>query len=204
MFGKVASDVLGISDVGKVIKPEDYDKVESDDYVMHEDGEKIFFLIKSKADEYCFTNKALIHVDGTSAASKKRTLRRYSYWENAISDVALETAGTMDRDVEIKFQMGNMVQNLDVHKDHLTELKDLYKALVKISEIIKHNDTHLQFAQQSLDLTSSTLNHARSSESKLADEFKAINETAFTWLMEKKHEYSVKDFSFVFERYINN
>lgn len=70
MFKKVASDVLGLSDIGTVIKPEDYDKVDADDYVMHEDGEKIYFLIKSKTDEYCFTNKALIHVDGTSAVSK--------------------------------------------------------------------------------------------------------------------------------------
>ncbi len=45
MFKKLASDALGLSDIGSVIKPQDYDKVESDDYVMHEEGEKIFFLI---------------------------------------------------------------------------------------------------------------------------------------------------------------
>ena len=47
MFGKVAADILGLSDVGSVIKPENYDKVDSDDYVMHEDNERIYFLIKS-------------------------------------------------------------------------------------------------------------------------------------------------------------
>ena len=67
---KVAADVLGLSDVGSVITPKDYDKVDADDYVMHEDGEKIYFLIKSKSDEYCFTNKGLLHLDGTSATSK--------------------------------------------------------------------------------------------------------------------------------------
>ena len=46
MFKKVASDVLGLSDIGKIIEPKDYDKVASDDYVLHEDGEKIYFLIK--------------------------------------------------------------------------------------------------------------------------------------------------------------
>ncbi len=96
MFKKVASDVLGLSDVGSVIQPHDYDKVDADDYVMHEDQEKIYFLIKSKTDEYCFTNKALIHLDGTSAVSKKRTLRRYNYHEHLISNVVLETAGTID------------------------------------------------------------------------------------------------------------
>jgi len=51
MFGKVAADMLGLSDVGSVIDPKNFDKVDSDDYVMHEDDEKVFFLIKSKTDE---------------------------------------------------------------------------------------------------------------------------------------------------------
>ena len=29
---------------------------------MNEDGETIYFLIKSKSDEYCFTNKALVKI----------------------------------------------------------------------------------------------------------------------------------------------
>ncbi|WP_404451575.1 PH domain-containing protein [Virgibacillus necropolis] len=204
MFGKVASDVLGISDVGKVIQPVDYDKVDSDDYVMHEDDEKIFFLIKSKSDEYCFTNKALIHVDGTSAASKKRTLRRFDYRYNTISDVELETAGTLDRDVEIQFKMGQNVHNIDVHKDHLDDLKDLYKALIMIAETTKNNETYINYSRQSLDFASSTLSNSRSNESKLSDEFKEINEAAFAWLVENKDKYSVKDFGYIFERYINN
>src|SRR5699024_1897155 len=105
MFGKVASEALGLSDIGKVIEKKDFDKTEADDYVMNEDGEEIFFLIKSKRDEYCFTNQALIHVDGTSATSKKRTLRRHSFARNRISNVVLETAGSIDRDVEIKFAL---------------------------------------------------------------------------------------------------
>src|SRR4051794_12879970 len=79
MFGKVAADLLGLSDLGAVIKPENYDKVDADDYVLHEDNEKIYFVIKSKSDEYCFTNLALVHLDGNSAISKKRLLRRYNY-----------------------------------------------------------------------------------------------------------------------------
>jgi len=73
---------------------------------MHEDGEKIYFLIKSKSDEYCFTNKALIHLDGTSATSKKRCSPLY-YVTHKISNVVLETAGTVDLDVEIKFHIGS-------------------------------------------------------------------------------------------------
>ena len=52
MFKKLAADAFGLSDVGVIIAPGDYNKVDADDYLFHEDGEKIFFLIKSKKDEY--------------------------------------------------------------------------------------------------------------------------------------------------------
>ena len=54
MFKNMAADLMGISDIGKIIEPKDYDKTDIDDYIFHEDHEKIFFLIKAKTDEYCF------------------------------------------------------------------------------------------------------------------------------------------------------
>lgn len=204
MFGKVASDVLGLSDIGSVIKPEDYDKVDADDYVMHEDGEKIYFLIKSKSDEYCFTNHALIHLDGTSATSKKRVLKRYDYYSHNISGVSLETAGTVDLDVEIKFVIGDEYYSIDIHKKHIEEVKDLYKALIKISEITRENAKMIRFAKQSLDLASSTLSKLRNTEGDLVQQFKDINQIAFDWLLNTHKQYKVRDFGDVFEKYINN
>ncbi|WP_201716247.1 PH domain-containing protein [Rossellomorea arthrocnemi] len=204
MFGKVASDVLGLSDIGTVIKPGDYDKADSDDYIMHEDGEKIYFLIKSKSDEYCFTNKALIHLDGTSAASKKRVLRRLDYYKYQISNVLLETAGTVDLDVEIKFKIGSEVYSIDVHKKHLTEVKDLYKSLIKIGEITTDNSIYSSFANESLQLASSTLGQVKTDEVNVAEQFKNVNLYAFNWLTDKKNEFSLKDFGFVFEKFIQN
>ncbi|KAA9022505.1 PH domain-containing protein [Niallia endozanthoxylica] len=204
MFKKVAADVLGLSDIGSVIKPVDYDKVDADDYVMHEENEKIYFLIKSKSDEYCFTNKALIHLDGTSAVSKKRSLRRYSYAEYSISDVVLETAGTVDLDVEIKFTIGSVPFSIDVHKKHIEELKDLYKALISIAEICRENALSLQYAEQSLNLASNTLGRSQVNGENMVDNFKQINDTAFDWLMESRKKYKVKDFGYVFDKFINN
>lgn len=204
MFGKIASDVLGLSDVGAVIKPENYDKVDSDDYLMHEDQEKIYFLIKSKTDEYCFTNYSLIHLDGTSATSKKRTLHRYNFSNHRISNITLETAGTVDLDVEIKFKLGNEIFSIDVHKKHLEEVKDLYKALLKIAEISYENEITLDYAKQSLDLAATTLSRVSSPENQLVDQFKELNQTAFTWLVDTRKQYHLKDFGFVFEKYINN
>ena len=89
MFKKFASEALGISDVGVIIPAADYDKVDADDYLFQEDGEKIFFLIKSKKDEYCFTNLGLIHVDGDSAVSSKRKIKRYDYVSHKISRVSI-------------------------------------------------------------------------------------------------------------------
>lgn len=203
MFGKMAADLLGISDIGSVIKPENYDKVDCDDYVMHEDNEKIFFLIKSKTDEYCFTNQAFIHLDGTSAVSKKRTLRRYSYSSYTISDVSLETAGTVDLDLEIKFNLGSSAYSIDVHKKHMEEVKDLYKALVKISEITHENEIALDYAKESLELASTTLSRTVNNESSLSEQFKELNQAAFAWMVDTRKKYKVKDFGFVFEKYIN-
>jgi hypothetical protein len=202
MFGKLAADALGLSDIGSVVKVEDYDKVDADDYVFHEDNEKIFFLIKSKTDEYCFTNKALIHLDGTSAMSKKRMLYRYSYHAHPISNVHLETAGTVDMDVEIKFSFGNKAFSIDVHKKHLEELKDLYKSLLRIAEINDENDILHAHAKTSLELAATTLGRGQVGGTPVVDAFKEINQISFSWLSAAQQKYHVKDFGFVFERYI--
>ncbi|WP_137938297.1 PH domain-containing protein [Chitinivorax sp. B] len=204
MFGKVAADMLGLSDIGSVIGPADYDKVDADDYVMHEDDEKIYFLIKSKSDEYCFTNKALIHLDGTSAASKKRMLRRYSYHTHQIANVLLETAGTIDMDVEIKFDLGDQHFSIDVHKKHLEPLKDLYKALIRIADLCHENEIALENARHSLEVASATFGRSASHSGSVVDAFKELNQAAFDWLTSARRQYCVKDFGFVFERYIHN
>lgn len=204
MFKKVASDALGLSDLGSVIEREDYDKTDADDYVMHEDGEKIYFLIKSKSDEYCFTNKALIHLDGTSAASKKRTLYRYSYYAKAVSNVALETAGTIDLDVEVKFNLGNAAFSIEIHKKHIAEVKNLYKTLLKMEELAIDNQVYLDYSKQSLDLASATLNQSRGNENRLSAEFSEINQTAFEWLSKQKEQYTRKDYGDIFDLFIDN
>lgn len=203
MFKNIASDALGLSDIGAVISPADYDKVDSDNYVLHEENEKIYFLIKSRTDEYCFTNLALIHLDGTSATSKKRLLNRYSYLKNPVQAVLLETAGNMDMDIEIKFTMGNMQYSIDVGKSHLAALKDLYKSLIKIASIQHENSLMYQYAQDSLKTATSVGNRFTTAESP-EEQFKAINQYAFNWLKYAQQTYMREDFSEVFEKFINN
>ena len=204
MFGKVAADVLGLSDIGAVIKPADFNKVDSDDYVMHEDGEKIYFLIKSKTDEYCFTNQALIHLDGKSAMSKKRMLKRIPYGIHGVSEVFLETAGTVDLDIEIKFDMGGVKYSIDVRKVHLPELKDLYKSLLKIAEIQHENKVSRLHGEASLEVAVNTLSNVYKTEANLVEQFKAVNQYAFDWKRQMRAQFHVHDFGPVFEKYINN
>ena len=39
MFKRIASDALGLTDIGIIVKPEDYDKVKSDDFILYEESE---------------------------------------------------------------------------------------------------------------------------------------------------------------------
>ena len=204
MFKKLAADALGLSDIGKIIAPSDYDKTDADDYVMHEDNEKIYFLIKTKADEYCFTNLSIIHVDGDSAISSKRTLKRYPYAQYSISNVLLETAGKIDMDVEIKFTIGNVAFDIDVRKDQIEQLKDLYKSLLRIEEITYENNKHIDMGLQSLDKAVSILQNSRTDDPKLADTYRELTNFNFTWLTSIHDKYHSKDFGAVFEKYINN
>ncbi|MBM7835265.1 PH domain-containing protein [Clostridium sardiniense] len=204
MFTKIASDALGLSDIGKIISPSDYHKVDSDDYTFNEDGEKIFFLIKSKSDEYCFTNKALIHVDGQNAISKKRNLYRYDYYKYKIDNVSLETAGTVDLDVEIKFSIGDKFFSIDVDKKQLEQLKDLYKALIKIQELTHENTIGLDISYKSLEMAERVLTNTRKEGIDVNAEMKAITEFAYNWMTGSRNTYVVKDFSDVFKKYIEN
>ena len=203
MFKNMAMDALGLSDIGAVIKPEDFHKVDSDDYVIHEEGEKIYFLIKSKTDEYCFTNLALIHLDGNSAVSKKRLLKRFNYSHHLIKDVKLETAGTIDMDIEIKLNMGDQSYSIDVAKTYIAPLKDLYKALLKIASIQRENALYHQYAQTSLNTAASTVSRSTTTSTS-EEQFKSINQYAFNWLKYAHETYVRKDFGEVFEKFINN
>ena len=204
MLKKIASDALGLSDIGKIIGPADYDKTDADDYIRHEDNEKIYFLIKTKADEYCFTNIAFIHVDGDTAVSSKRTLKRYPYSQYKFGDVTLETAGKVDLDVEIKFTLGNQAYSIDVDKKQLDQLKDLYKALVYIAEVTHENSIQMDMATQSLDRAVQVLHNTRPAEVQLAEQYEKLTEFGFNWMQQARAKYHEKDFGAVFEKYINN
>jgi hypothetical protein len=202
MFNKVAADALGISDVGVIVGPADYNKVDADDYLFSEDGEQIFFLIKSKKDEYCFTNLALIHVDGDSAVSSKRTIKRYDYASHQISGVSIETAGTLDMDIELKFKLEGTPFSIDVKKSFIEQLKDIYKALITIGKQQHRDDVSRGNALRALEATASVhkLNIAPDGGS-LTTQFNALLAALNTAVLDT---HTKRDFSDVFTKYIHN
>lgn len=200
MFKKIASEALGLSDIGVIIQPKDYGSVDADDYLFHEDNEKIFFLIKSKKDEYCFTNLALIHVDGESAVSSKRTIRRYEYATETIHDVTIETAGTIDMDVELKFTIGGTRFSIDVRKNFLEQVKDIYKALISIGKRQATDEVCRANALRALDATASMykIGTAATGEAVTAQFTELLKSLNAAMLV----SYTKRDFSDTFGRYI--
>lgn len=204
IVGNAVGDALGLSDIGQVIKPEDFNKTESDDFILTEDGEKIFFLIKSKSDEYCFTNLALLHLDGESAMSKKRVLKRYDYYKHQIENVMLETAGTIDLDLEIKFQIGHNTFSIDISKKFGVEIADLYKSLLAISKIQEKNARLNDFAKEAVLIARDVNYGSRTTDTPVNLEFNKIVNLANSWLKQTYEQNEKKDFSDVFQKYIQN
>lgn len=202
MFKKLAAGALGISDIGVIVDPADFNKVDADDYLFTEDGEQIFFLIKSKKDEYCFTNLALIHVDGDSAVSSKRSIKRYDYASHQISKVIIETAGTLDMDVELKFNLEGTVFSIDVKKSFIEQLKDIYKALITIGKQQQRDAGSRANAMRALDATASVhkLNIAPG-EGGLVSQYGALLDALNTAMFDT---HTKRDFSDVFAKYIHN
>lgn len=201
MFKKLASEALGLSDIGSIIQPKDFGSVDADDYLFHEDGEKIFFLIKSRKDEYCFTNLALIHVDGESAVSSKRTIRRHEYADSAIAQVTIETAGTVDMDVELKFAIGGTVFSIDVRKQFLEQLKDIYKALIAIGRLQARDEAGRQNALKVLDTMASMYKIGQAGLPRdLPDQFNALLGNLNETLLDR---HTRRDFGEVFNRYMH-
>lgn len=201
MFKKLASEALGLSDIGVIVPPSDFNKVDADDYLFSEDGEKIFFLIKSKKDEYCFTNLALVHVDGESAVSSKRTIRRYDYLGCRVANVTLETAGTIDMDVELKFSIGDSAFSIDVRKNFIEQVKDIYKALITIGKLQEREARSREHALQCLAVTGQMFKLGEADEQLVSKHFTTLVNTVDTMILDR---LSRRDFAAVFDRYIHN
>lgn len=214
MFKSLASDAFGLSDIGKIIPPSQFNMADVDDYVFHEDNEKIYFVIKSRADEYCFTNIAFIHLDGQSATSKKRLLKRYLYRDFQPSNVMIETAGTMDLDAELEFTLiaqnyenikSPLTFSIDIDKNQIEQIRDIYKALIAIGEQCKLIEHHEAVLEKSFTTVTNMFNLRELSENVILNLPDVINQTISqveTAYNQRKQQIRNYDFGAIFEHYL--
>ena len=205
MFKNLASDALGLSDIGKIIPVSQFNQTDIDDYIFHEDNERIYFVIKSKMDEYCFTNVAFIHLDGQSATSKKRLLKRYPYRNFQPANIMIETAGTMDMDAELKFSLGGMAFSIDIDKNQIEQIRDIYKALTAISEQCKRIAHEEMVLEKSFNTVTNMFSLRELSENVVLNLPDVINQT----VAQVENAYGERlttirnyDFGAIFEHYL--
>lgn len=199
-LGRVASDALGLSDIGTIISPGDFDKSEGNDYILKEDGERIFFIIKSKTDEYVFTNYGLVHIDGKSAIEKKRLIKRYDFKYSNLDNVMLETAGTVDLDIEIKFTIEEKNFSIDVDKNQLAELRVLYKCLVEISHMQRRNNLSFNDGVNGLKMANEDLSRNKI-QGDIVDIIEKLTNFNLDWMEALRREYQIRDFSAAYNKY---
>ena len=89
--------------------------------------------------------------------SSKRSIKRYDYASHQISHVSIETAGTldMDMDIELKFNLDSTVFSIDIKKAFIEQLKDIYKALISIGKQQRRDAACRDNALRALDATAS-------------------------------------------------
>lgn len=203
LAGDMASDALGLSDFCKVVEPDSYSKALSDDFVLEETGETIYFLLKSRTDEYCFTNRAIIIVDSDNATSGRKEIKRYEYSDNRINNISIVTAARIDLTTELVFSINDLDIKISVERAFLEELKDLYKVLVEIDIAQARAVDTYDCAKKSVDFATKAIGKLAQVNDVLSL-YKALIDYNDTYIYQRYQESFGFDFSELYEKYINN
>ena len=91
------------------------------------------------------------------------------------TNVQIETAGTIDLDCEIKFTIGGKGFSIDVNKNQIEQLKDLYKSLYRIGCIIEENNLMLQKSEETLAIAAKACASSKTLDGDASEIFKNIN-----------------------------
>jgi hypothetical protein len=150
MFKGLTKDLTGSADIcTSVVK---FDKLQAQHYLLP--GETILFAFESSKEEFSFTNEALILVKGENATTTRKLVERFEYRDHLIQEVKFETTGRVDRDCEIKFQIGTTEISIDIARKEEDQVKIYYKALVLLSRKQKENRRNSALSKNSLEISS--------------------------------------------------
>ncbi|MCK5729030.1 MAG: PH domain-containing protein, partial [Methylococcales bacterium] len=154
---------------------------------------------------YPTTNIALIHLDGGMAISKKKTMMRYLYKNYPVSSVRLETAGTIDLDVELKFSIKGEEFSIDVDKKQIDEVRAIYKALFSVSEGCHQIHDQMEILEHTHDAIYKMFNLRQLPDDVVPNLPDMISQTANQVELHyghRRNEIRHYDFGSIFERYL--
>lgn len=102
--------------------------------------ETVYFYLESVYEHMVVTNRGIISSLREGLASSKSTISRIDFKTTKIDNLYIETAGTIDRDAELKYSINGEKVSLDIHKSQLDNLFKLYHGLANVCYIQKSNE----------------------------------------------------------------
>ncbi|KAF1317994.1 Bacterial ph-like domain, partial [Globisporangium splendens] len=188
MLKGLTSDLTGSADICRPLKS--FESALGVQYLLP--SETILFSLQSSKEEFTFTNHALLKIHGSSATTTRKLVTRFDYKRCMIDHVKFETAGRVDRDVEIKFSIGSESISIDIAKDEEVVVRDYYKALEILSRAQKKNERTWDLAKLALKHSSDALYLTEASGQTLTRQ----SEEALGWLQdvyERSHPQCYRD-----------
>lgn len=113
------------------------------------DDETPYIYLKSKINEYIFTDQALIKIERDNAAGVKQIISRAHWQLNKLSLIQFETpgAGLTDFACELKFDLGGTKYSIDIVKSEIATARIYYSILLKLSREMRLNNVKLDRAE---------------------------------------------------------
>lgn len=221
MLNKIASSILGFSKLGVFISGDELVDTDSSNYTI-DHLEDIYYLIKTKTDEYCFTNRAIIHVDGRNSDAKRNVLHRFDYNMFWLQDIYLETASNLDIDAELRITLKDVnslkpkehikhpplkaalekesetIFSITIHRDYIYELQALYKTLLLVKQKQFQNLKYLDSSENLFGLILASVAAKKNDASQIT--FQEVMVFVDNWLAQEKSNYSNEDFREIFDQ----
>ncbi|ETI41499.1 hypothetical protein L914_12773 [Phytophthora nicotianae] len=184
----LAGDLTGSADVCKIVA--DFSKCLASEYLLP--NETIAFSMVSVKEEFTFTNMALILLEGENATTTRKLVERYDYKNNTITHVKFESAGHVDRDCEIKFNIGAKGISIDIAKSEQTSAQGIYKVMELLSRAQVANERLWEISTLGMNHASEALYLTENSGQTLQKQ----SDEATAWLYEaykRTHPHCYRD-----------
>lgn len=139
-------------------------------------GETVYYYLESVEEEIAITNFGIIVSSKKSIATSKTVLKRINFKSNVLTELHVETAGTIDLDAELKFKIGDEKLSWDIQKSQLSTLFELYKKLFNVSKAQLLHEQQKDNLNTSLSLAASSVRAVTNTST--TDDFKSITEYA--------------------------